>query len=113
MARTLDLLQGTLDLLILKTLASGGSMHGFDVLESITRATDGALVIEEGSLYPALHRLQQRGLIDAEWGVSPKGRRAKYYALSTVGREELARQSRRWTDYVAAVDKVGARSSEA
>jgi len=100
--------QGTLELLILKTLSGGPSRHGFEILEWIYEATDGALSIEEGSLYPALHRMEKRGLIEASWRVSPKGRRAKYYGLTAAGREELRRAEKRWSDYVAAVAKISA-----
>ncbi len=103
---SLDLVQGTLEFLILKTLGNHECMHGFEILEWIYETTDEALAIEEGSLYPALHRMQRRGLIGASWGVSPRGRRAKYYSLSETGRQELQIRQRRWTDYVAAVDKL-------
>ena len=109
----LEVVQGTLEFLILKTLSGQRAMHGFEVLEWIYEATDRSLSIEEGSLYPALHRMEKRDLIDAEWGVSPKGRRAKYYSLSAAGREELAHQEKRWVDYVSAVDKISALASQA
>ena len=101
-----EVVQGTLEFLILKTLSAGTTMHGFEVLEWIYDATDGALSIEEGSLYPALHRMEKRGLIDASWGVSPKGRRAKYYGLTDAGDVKLGNEQKRWNDYVDAVGKI-------
>ena len=108
---TVGVVQGTLEYLILKTL-SVGKKHGFEILEWIYEITDGALAIEEGSLYPALHRMEKRGLISATWGVSPKGRRAKYYALSVAGRRELTDERRRWDAYVSAVGKIAAVGEE-
>ncbi len=101
-----EVVQGTLEFLILKTLSGGTTMHGFEVLEWIYDATDGALSIEEGSLYPALHRMEKRGLIEASWGVSPKGRRAKYYRLADAGGVKLGNEQKRWNDYVDAVGKI-------
>jgi PadR family transcriptional regulator len=102
MPPSLDVLRGTLDLLILKAL-SWGSAHGYSVAEWIERVTDDTLVIEEGSLYPALHRLEERGLIEAEWGLSGNNRRAKYYALTIAGRQALKSESATWTRYARAV----------
>lgn len=102
MSQSIDVLRGTLDLLILKAL-SWGSAHGYSVAEWIERVTDDTLVIEEGSLYPALHRLEERGLIEAEWGLSGNNRRAKYYALTTAGRQALKAESATWTRYARAV----------
>ena len=101
-----EVVQGTLEFLILKTLSGGTTMHGFEVLEWIYNATDGALSIEEGSLYPALHRMEKRGLIEASWGVSPKGRRAKYYGITDAGGVKLGSEQKRWNDYVDAVGKI-------
>lgn len=101
----MNLLQGTLDLLVLKALA-GGPRHGYEVARWIHDATDTALEIEDGALYTALHRMEQRGWLKPEWGISEKGRRAKYYTLSAVGRRRLAAESREWSQYVAAVFKV-------
>ena len=98
----IDVLRGTLDLLILKAL-SWGPAHGYSVAAWIERVTASALQIEEGSLYPALHRLDERGLIEAEWGLSGTNRRAKYYTLTTRGREALKQESATWTRYVRAV----------
>jgi PadR family transcriptional regulator PadR len=99
----LDVLKGTLEMLILTTLAGEQQMHGFEILDWIRLRTDEALVIEEGALYPALHRMQKRGWLAAEWGVSEKGRRAKYYRLTAAGRRALDEQGSRWDGYVDAV----------
>lgn len=103
--REIGLLQGTLDFLILKTL-SWGSMHGFQIARWIQQATDEVLRIEEGTLYPALHRLDRKGLIVGEWGVSDRGRRAKFYRLTAAGERVLRQEARDWSRFVAAVDKV-------
>ena len=108
----MELLQGTLDLLILKTLSRGPAMHGFGVLRWLRQATNGALLIEEGALYPALHRLERRGLIEGEWGLSEKGRRAKYYRLTGAGARELGRQEARWTQYLQAWQQIVAASAK-
>jgi PadR family transcriptional regulator, regulatory protein PadR len=99
---SLVVLRGTLDLLILKAL-SWGPAHGYAVAEWIERVTTDTLQIEEGSLYPALHRLDERGLIEAEWGVSGTNRRAKYYELTTKGRQSLKAESESWARYARAV----------
>lgn len=105
---SIDVVRGTLEFLVLKTLSAGEPKHGFEILEWIYEATDEALSIEEGSLYPALHRMEERGWLEADWKVSPKGRRAKYYGLSKAGCRELERQQRRWAGYVEAVAKIEA-----
>ncbi len=102
---TLGLLRGTLDLLILKALSTGDK-HGYAVSEWIDAATDGSLLVEEGTLYPALHRLERRGLVSADWGVSDNNRRAKYYALTRAGGRQLADQAATWRAYTHAVAKV-------
>jgi transcriptional regulator len=101
----LDLLQGTLDLLILKTL-TWGSMHGYAVARWISDTTDDDLQIEEGALYTALHRMEKRGLLASEWGVSENNRRAKYYELTPLGRKQLLSQTDVFTRYASAVFKV-------
>lgn len=101
----LKLLKGTLDMLVLKALL-WGPRHGYDVARWIRETTDEALEIEEGALYTALHRMQRRGWLDSEWGVSENNRRAKFYALTDAGRAELAASERTWTRYVDAVFKV-------
>jgi len=100
-----DLLQGTLDVLILKAL-SGGAKHGYQVARWLEEATDEVLTLEEGSLYPALHRLHRRELVEAEWGVSENNRRAKYYRLTPAGERELAAETERWSLFAGAVAKA-------
>ena len=104
-ARPTELLQGTLDILVLKAL-TWGPMHGYAVASWIQRVTDDALRIEEGSLYPALHRLEERDLVTTEWGVSQNNRRAKFYRLTTNGRQHLRVESSSWSRYADAVRKV-------
>ena len=101
----LDLLRGTLDLLILQTLAWSPT-HGYGVAQWIRQRTGDDLQIEDGALYTALHRLEKRGLIDAEWGLSDNNRKAKYYRLTTAGRRQLRAQSERWARYARAVSAV-------
>lgn len=100
--RKLEVLRGTLDLLILKAV-SWGSMHGYAVAQWIERATDDVLRIEEGTLYPALHRLENREWIAAEWGRSDNNQRAKFYSLTAKGRAQLRVETKDWTRYAAAV----------
>ena len=101
----LDLVRGTLDLLVLKTL-SWGPMHGLAVLRWIERTTSDRLQVEEGALYPALHRLEKRGLLEAEWGYTDQNRQAKYYRLTPAGRRELTAQVSRWSRYTEAVGLI-------
>ncbi len=101
----LDLLRGTLDLLLLRTL-SWGPMHGLGVVRWIERVTRARLQIEEGALYPALHRLEARGLLESAWGYTDKGRRAKYYQLTGAGRKHLITLVSRWSRYSEAVRLV-------
>src|SRR5215208_6671546 len=103
--RKTALLPGTLDMLILKTL-SRGEMHGYAVAESIQHASEDVLKVEEGALYPALHRLEVRGLLKAEWGASDNNRRAKFYRLTALGRRELEQESAFWDLAAAAVTRV-------
>jgi len=103
-AKPLDLLQGTLDMLILKAV-SLGPLHGYGVLLRIQQVAKDRLEIQQGSLYPALFRLEHQGLLAAEWGVSENGRRAKYYSLTAAGRRKLAEETRNWrqmSDVIAA-----------
>ena len=100
-----DFLHGTLDTLILKTLADG-RMHGYAIGKSIEEATGAAIELEEGTLYPALYRLEKRGLLDAEWGTSELGRRAKFYRLTRAGRQHLASHTAAWAEFSAAVNRV-------
>ncbi len=100
-----DLLPGTLDMLILKTLTHG-KMHGYAVAEFIQQTSEEALKVEEGALYPALHRLELRGLLDSEWGTSENGRRAKYYRLTAAGRRSLVDETARWNRMSAAIARI-------
>lgn len=100
-----DLLQGTLDMLILKTLALE-TMHGWGISQRIQQISDGVLNINQGSLYPALYRLEQQGWITSEWGNSENNRQAKYYNLTRAGRRQLAQETENWTRLSAAVNQV-------
>ena len=100
-----DLLGGSLDLLILRTLARGRA-HGFAIAHHIGERSNDVLLVEEGSLYPALHRLEDRGWIRSEWGTSENNRRAKFYELTPKGRKQLAFEADRWQQLVAAVARV-------
>ena len=101
----LDLLQGTLDLLVLKTL-SWGPAHGYSVARWIQELTDDVLQIGEGSLYPALHRLEEQGWVESEWRRSENNRKAKFYRLTTAGRGQLRAESATWTTFAGAIAKV-------
>lgn len=100
-----DLLQGTLDLLILKTLALGSS-HGWGISQRIQQVSQEVLQVGQGSLYPALHRLEQQGWIEAEWGTSENHRRARYYRLTPAGRRQLARETEGWRRLAGAVARI-------
>jgi transcriptional regulator len=102
---TPDLLPGTVDLLILRTLQAG-SLHGWAISERIQHISEDVLQINQGSLYPALHRLEHQGWIEAEWAVSELGRRAKYYSLTTTGRRQLAVEAREWERMSEAIGRV-------
>jgi PadR family transcriptional regulator, regulatory protein PadR len=97
-----DLLQGTLDMLILKVVALG-SIHGYGISQRIQQISKDVLQVQQGSLYPALHRLEKRGWIEADWGESDSGRQAKFYRLSAVGRKQLAREEASWNRLSEAV----------
>src|SRR6185436_6148470 len=101
----LDLLQGTLDLLILRTLQLG-AMHGWAISERIQQVSQDVLRVNQGSLYPALHRLEHQGLIEAEWRTSELGRRARYYKLTTTGKKQLQLESKTWAQFAAAIARV-------
>jgi PadR family transcriptional regulator PadR len=105
MSQKSDLLQGTLDLLILKTLAEG-PMHGWGISLRIQQVSEEVLQVNQGSLYPALHRLEQQGLIAAEWGSSENNRQAKFYELTRNGRKQLAEETRNWERLSTAVARV-------
>lgn len=100
-----DLLQGTLDLLILKTLALGG-MHGWGISQRIQQISESVLQVNQGSLYPALHRLEEQGWIQSEWGASENNRQAKYYELTRLGRKQLVEETENWERLSAAVDRI-------
>ena len=101
----LDLIQGTLDVMILKSL-SWGPMHGFAIAKWIRLTTEEVLQIDDGALYPALHRMEFRGLIDADWDLTENKRRAKYYRLTTKGKQQLRTRASSWDRYSSAVSKV-------
>ena len=99
-------LQGALDLLILKSLAQLGSMHGYGIVMHIERVSDELLNVEEGSLYPAMHRMEQNGWVRAEWRMTESSRKAKYYALTAAGRKQLAAREQNWEQVVKGVEAI-------
>lgn len=101
----LTVVQGTLDVMVLKTL-SRGAHHGYGIARWIHETTDEALEVEDRALYVALHRLESRGLVESEWGVTENNRRAKYYRLTAEGRQRLRLEAKRWRRYAEAVSKV-------
>ena len=103
--KKVDILQGTLDMLVLKTL-SRGAMHGYEVSKWIRETTSEALLVEEGSLYPALHRMEKRGWIQSEWGTSENNRKAKYYSLTETGCRQLRIESSGWERMTEAISKI-------
>ena len=107
MADSLGVVQGTLELLVLRTLAARSPSHGFAILDWIRETTDEVLLVEDGALYPALRRMEKRGWLQSRWGISEKGRRARYYELTPLGEKALAEQQARWEGYVTAVAKLG------
>jgi PadR family transcriptional regulator PadR len=102
--RSAELLHGTLDVLILKALVDG-PRHGYDIVRHITSTTGDAIVIEDGSLYPALYRLEKKGHITGAWGVSDAGRRARFYEMTASGRAALKTQTRDWAEFAAGVSQ--------
>ena len=104
-ASKLDLLQGTLDLLILRTLLTG-PQHGWAISERIQQVSEDVLRVNQGSLYPALHRLEHQGWIKAEWGVSELGRRARFYDLTAAGRKQLEAETETWAQMAKAIGRV-------
>jgi transcriptional regulator len=104
-ASSLNLLQGTLDLLVLKALVFG-ARHGYEVARWVRETTEGTLEVDDGALYTSLHRIEKRGWVQAEWGVSESGRRAKFYSLTRSGRKQMNSETNAWTRYVEAVFKV-------
>jgi PadR family transcriptional regulator, regulatory protein PadR len=107
----LDLLQGTLDLLVLKTLVSMGPLHGYGIARRIEQASGDEVLLNEGTIYAALVRLQQRGWISAEWGASENNRRAKFYSITQAGRKKLAEETTYWQRLSAVIGRVLAPSS--
>ena len=105
MPANLDLLQGSLDVIVLKTL-SWQPMHGFGIARWIQRVTEDRLRVEEGSLYPALYRLENKGLVESEWRLTENNRRAKYYRLTTAGRRQLNASTESWNAFVDAMEKI-------
>ena len=101
-----DILQGTLAMLVLKTLAVRGALHGYAVTQHIQEASAELLRVEEGSLYPALHRLEQEGWIEGSWGTSDTGRQARFYALTRAGRKQLAAEQESWARLTEGVERV-------
>lgn len=101
----LDLLQGTFDVLVLRAL-SWGPMHGYAVARFIRQGSDGTFRVLDGALYTSLHRMEERGWIESEWGTSEKGKRARFYRLTAAGQRALRAQTRSWNDYVTAVARV-------
>ena len=101
-----DILQGTLALLVLKTLASSGRMHGYAITTHIQRVSDDMLRVEEGSLYPALHRMEQAGWLRSGWGITEKNREARFYALTARGRRQLALEEESWSRLTQGVSRV-------
>lgn len=103
---------GTLELLILRTLGAGSELHGFEILEWIKNSTSGELIVEDGALYHALHRMEKRRWIGSEWGISEKGRRARYYRITHAGRHVLSQEEEEWSRYVEAVARIMPREAE-
>lgn len=101
-----DILQGTLDLLVLKTLGSRGQMHGYAITAHIQQVSADLLRVEEGSLYPALHRMEQAGWVRAAWGTTEKNREARFYSLTAAGKKQLATEEHRWADLTEGVRRV-------
>jgi PadR family transcriptional regulator PadR len=106
MAPKLELLQGTLDLLVLRTLASMGPLHGYGIARRIEQTSGDDLLINQGTIYASLVRLQQRGLISGAWGTSENNRRAKYYAITPAGRRELDRETTAWQRLSSVIGRV-------
>jgi transcriptional regulator len=101
-----DILQGTLALLVLKTLNTQGPLHGYAITSHIQRTSADLLRVEEGSLYPALHRMEQEGWVKAEWGMTNKSRQARFYSLTAEGRHQLAREEENWRRLTEGVSRV-------
>ena len=102
---SLDLLQGTLDVLVLRAL-NWGPMHGYAVARFIHHGSDGTFTVLDGALYTSLHRMEERGWVESEWGISEKGKRAKFYKLTTAGRKRLVQQREMWSTFMSAVQRA-------
>src|SRR5688572_29754856 len=105
-SRKIDHLQGSLELLVLRVLASQDRLHGYAITQRIKKVSDDVLRVEEGSLYPALHRMDEAGWVTSDWGVSENKRRARYYGITKAGRRRLAELERNWAKHVEAVKRV-------
>jgi transcriptional regulator len=101
-----DVLQGTLDLMVLKTLETMGPMHGYGIARRIEQVSAGAFTLNQGTIYPAMLRLQQRGWIKAQWGTSETGRRAKFYSLSRVGQKRIEQEAENWARIAATMARI-------
>jgi transcriptional regulator len=108
----LDLLQGTLDLMVLQTLAAMGELHGYGIARRIEQISGDAILLNQGTIYASLVRLQNRGWISAEWGISDNNRKAKYYAITRSGRKQLARDTEEWRRLADVMGRVLAQSPE-
>ena len=104
--KTASAIYGNLDLIILHTLSATGPSHGLGIIDAIEAGSDGAMRVEDGALYRALHRLEQDGFLDAEWRISDKNRKAKFYVLTSAGEDELKRIQREWTRHTETVSKI-------
>ena len=102
----LELLQGTLDLMVLQTLAGIGPLHGYGIARRIEQVSEDAIALNQGTLYPALVRLEQQGWIRPKWGVSENNRRARFYSLTAAGRKQLVRETSKWTRLAGAIARV-------
>ena len=101
-----DQLQGTLDLLVLRTLSSGGTMHGYQIMERVEQISREVLRIEAGSLYPALHRMEEAGWVRSEWAISDNNRRARFYTITAAGRRRFEEEQEHWSRLTDAVTRV-------
>ncbi len=106
-----DLLQGTLDLMVLKTLESMGPLHGYGIARRIEQVSDNGLILNQGTIYPALLRLEQRGWVKAEWGTSESNRRARFYSLSRTGRKQIEKETENWERIAATMARFLAPSN--
>ncbi len=106
MSRRSDILQGTLDMIVLKTLSVDGPLHGYAITQRIQQVSAELLRVEEGSLYPALHRMEQAGWVQGQWGTTEKNRQAKFYELTAVGRKQLGEEQERWARLTDGVSRV-------